>query len=127
MVIFYNFSKGGRYLIVSEVLSWKGFWKVLTLNINILDCILTSNKSSFGINTGRLLTSTVTSPYIAIQDCYVNIYSSVNVGSINIDGVNIFLGQAGNWMTYIIPLAKGQTLTFGDSNQVSTMHVYAAK
>ena len=41
MVIFYNFSKGGRYLIVSEVLSWKGFWKVLTLNIYFLaECII---------------------------------------------------------------------------------------
>jgi len=100
---------------------------VLTLNINILDCILTNNKSSFGINTKSLLTSTVTSPYVAPQDCYVNIYSSVNVGSIKIDNVNIWLGQTGNWMTYIIPLAKGQTLTFGDSAQVDKMFVYAAK
>jgi hypothetical protein len=30
-------------------------------------------------------------------------------------------------MTYIIPLAKGQTLTFGDSAQVDKMFVYAAK
>lgn len=46
MVIFYNFSKGGRYLIVSEVLSWKGFWKVLTLNINSLGSCLIAKRGT---------------------------------------------------------------------------------
>ena len=58
MVIFYNFSKGGRYLIVSEVLSWKGFWKVLTLNINKLgNCLLI--KKDRVLSTSRVKTNGV--------------------------------------------------------------------
>lgn len=89
------------------------------------NCIL-SRTTSWGINTDKVLVSTVTNPYTATQNCWVNIYSSINVGNISINGVNIYLGQSQNWQTYIFPLMKGQTLSFGSTAQVTTMKVYAA-
>ena len=56
--------------------------------------------------------------YTATQDCWIALYWSTNIGSVSIDGGNIWFGQSQNWGTFWFPLRKGQTLTLGALNQL---------
>ena len=62
--------------------------------------------------------------YTATEDCFIAFYSSVNVGSIKINGGSVWFGQTGNWMTYGYYLLKGSTITFGTSAQVNGYRVF---
>lgn len=70
------------------------------------------------IANGKSATFGTSTSYTAPQDCWMCMYWSTNIGSVKIDGGNIWFSQSQNWGTFWFPMRKGQVVTVGAINQV---------